>query len=81
MDLLIKHGTWVIVPIGIALSFIYLIVAPKIYPFLAARSLAEEDALEQWKQAAPSASVVSQKPVETGGVAPVGTSAQVGSHI
>jgi hypothetical protein len=81
MDLLIKHGTWVIVPIGIALSFIYLIVAPKLYPFLAARSLAEEDALEQWKQVTSPASVAPQKPVETGGVTPLGTSAQVGSHL
>ena len=44
MDLLIKHGTWVIVPIVLAVSFVYMHVYPKVYPFLVARSLAECDA-------------------------------------
>ncbi len=44
MDLLIKHGTWIIVPIGLILSLVYLFAYPKIYPFLLARALEQEDA-------------------------------------
>ena len=43
MDLLIKHGTWIVVPIGLAVSLIYMHVYPKVYPFLVARSLDEQD--------------------------------------
>lgn len=50
MDLLIKHGTWIIVPIGLILSFVYLAVYPKVYPFLLARFLKEEDALNDSPQ-------------------------------
>lgn len=39
MDLLIKHGTWVIVPIGAAVAFVYLHVSAKVYP----RRLARHD--------------------------------------
>jgi hypothetical protein len=43
MDLLIKHGTWILVPIGLFLSFAYLHIFPKVYPFLLARRLDEQD--------------------------------------
>lgn len=43
MALLVKHGTWVIIPAGLALAFVYTHVYAKIYPFLVARSLAQED--------------------------------------
>ncbi len=51
MDLLIKHGTWIIAPVGLVLSLVYLYAYPKIYPFLVARSLKEEDALGRAPQA------------------------------
>lgn len=53
MDLLIEHGTWAIVPIGLALSFIYLHVFPKVYPFLVARRLDEEDSRQSHARSQP----------------------------
>jgi hypothetical protein len=47
MDLLIKHGTWIIIPAGLLLSFVFTHVYAKVYPFLIARSLNEEDWREQ----------------------------------
>ncbi len=43
MDLLINHGTWIIVPIGLFVAFVYFHVFPKIALFLLARRLPEED--------------------------------------
>ncbi len=43
MDMLIKHGTWMIVPGGLALALIYNHVYAKVFPHLIARSLTEED--------------------------------------
>lgn len=39
MAQLIRHGTWVIVPVGVAVAFLYLHVSAKFYP----RSLARYD--------------------------------------
>jgi hypothetical protein len=36
MDLLIKHATLILVPIDLVLSFVYLHILPKVYPFLLA---------------------------------------------
>ncbi len=47
MDLLIKHGTWIIIPASLVLAFVYTHVYAKVYPFLIARSLSEEDLRER----------------------------------
>ena len=42
MDLLIKHGTWVIVPVLLTVGYVYLHASGTVYPRLAGRKLGEE---------------------------------------
>jgi hypothetical protein len=60
MDLLIKHGTWIIVPAGLMLAFVCTHVYAKVYPFLIARSLNEEDRRERERRVPASRQVVAQ---------------------
>ena len=65
MSLLIDHGTWIIVPIGLFVAFVYLHVYPKVYGRLLARWLQENDCLESARtepDASPSASRARRAP-------------------
>ncbi len=61
MDLLIKHGTWIIIPAGLVLSFVCTHVYARVYPFLIAQSLSEEDLRERERQFQPSRPAVTQR--------------------
>ena len=43
MHLLIKHGTWFIMPVGAAVAFVYLHLSAKVYPRLLSRADDEQD--------------------------------------
>ncbi len=60
MDLLIKHGTWVIIPACLVLAFVYTHVYAKVYPFLIARSLTDEDLRERERRVPASRQVVAR---------------------
>lgn len=40
---LIKHGTWAVLPVGVAVAFVYLHVSAKVYPRLLSRHDQKED--------------------------------------
>jgi hypothetical protein len=50
MSLLIRHGTWAIVPLIAAAAFLYLHVFPRVYPRLLARG---QDRLDGGRPDAP----------------------------
>ncbi len=58
MDLLIKHGTWIIIPASLVLAFVCTHVYARVYPLVIARSLREEDWREQERRKLTSRQIV-----------------------
>ncbi len=64
MDLLIKHGTWVIVLVVPVLIYVYLHVSMSMYAFRIARRLNEEDAGGELRKTVRVRTAVPARPIQ-----------------